>query len=483
MYKAANRNKILIILIVLLLLCLSGLVYWYLNIYLCNVSPKGYEFLEKFIVSKECHTREYELRGTIYNVKDNGDSVSFDMNVWGEDYFQEVSLPWGKLLSERSSIIEGDIFSVDLKISTARTKSKIGSLDLESWEVEQLVFGESEVEEFLEKIYPLLLGEINPFSSEYPLLPDNEIEVGELGEVQSRTTFPSSESLYVILAREYLQSEGLGRRILEGHRDVGISDYLLEVEEFRVSKDYKNVEDSGEESSYISSSCMIIDELIELSTEVSDLEKEMLLGKYCGISSIQKDFLSEIDPSKFLYTEEDFISLLRKERISTDHEVSSHLSFTINLLGDLYSASRMYSNGDLTSDVRISKLRSLIVNEVSTTLSYSDLANLAYVYSLIQKKEGHLESGTYLKELKSIFMEDPSYLLRLIDEDVSSSLFILLAYSEDLEIQDLLDSSIQKIYYSNCKEVSGIYALWDGRVYRAGTNVRFLKLLLNSYDK
>ena len=55
------QNKLLIVLSILLVLCISGLGYWYFFMYRCGVLPQGYEFLDRFVVKNECKDREYKV--------------------------------------------------------------------------------------------------------------------------------------------------------------------------------------------------------------------------------------------------------------------------------------------------------------------------------------------------------------------------------------------------------------------------------------
>ncbi len=327
MYKAANRNKILIILIVLLLLCLSGLVYWYLNIYLCNVSPKGYEFLEKFIVSKECHTREYELRGTIYNVKDNGDSVSFDMNVWGEE---GMTFEIDKNDLREFDMIE-NLLPVTLRFSFNRSKDlkilknfdareiSLEELDPDNLEYEEYLVGLRTYLENKNEVYNLGGDYASGFISSYLHNPLWDIHLLSL------VTKPSEEESIIRELRALLPFKDTQKVIQDG-ASVSVNSYV----------EYKTQD------------CKIVESVIS-DFQVSESQKKSLFFENCSLEQLVNDVSVLNLGEDVLYSQNDFLDSVNFFRIN-----ESNLSTREFVESDIFSLNEEEMFGIL-SDISVAR--------------------------------------------------------------------------------------------------------------------------------
>lgn len=428
MYKAANRNKILIILIVLLLLCISGLVYWYLNIYLCNVSPKGYEFLEKFIVSKECHTREYELRGTIYNVKDNGDSVSFDMNVWGEEGSGErISLPresWDgqnwegfDYLYVRYSFVRKGIFE-RLKLSNV----------------------------FLDRDFPV----VEYYSR---ILLDIRREIISSG---IKISAPSGSDYRDIYPYYYLENPLFYVHVasfIGVEKDDVLFSKVLEYKEF-----FSTEEDSQDANSklemevdvynqYKTQACSIIEGIF---WNLSEDEKSARMREFCDARKVLQDINSNFYGNSNIqnYTVDDFLSGINEERIINSlQDWPAEIGYLnerelFQMLEDLKVVARYYPENAQDANILFDKVKSYLINLTLTKNNYS-FFNICFLREILSPEASISLDSSISSILRDFSLEDFRKIEKFdpLGEIYCSSLFL---NSEDLFLRKWSRSVLEK---------------------------------------
>ena len=517
MDKSAQR-KVLIILVILLLSCLGGLIYWYFFNYKCGVLPNEFEFLEKFNTRNECRQKEYEMKGVIYNIREKEGGVIFDFNIWDKDtressYYENLELP-------RNSF-KGNFELTEENWSAVEAKLILYGSGRKEIEIDELRMTEEEYSEVFNIVYEAI--------TEGPLNTKEEIVFGTKPEgsvyvgVRKRESYSESElslvpenlkyfayvydgftnkSLYIpwILSYVYSYKDKLGGIIKIDKEDVLAS--LDSVYNTKIEIEKSNAESTPnpncqpktenynpliiDDTRYEKSNSFACLMLYQISENIGSVDIEVF-DEYCSIgyfeSSIQ-DYIQETEFS-YNYSLPDFLEILDIEEFKKNGEdwrSPLHSSNTISILVDTYGA-RKLNEIDLEENLqeRVLFVLNYLMNYdafyIKNICSISQFSNL-----LIKDNSENLktEMESINKEIDSIFFPVGEDILKLSEDDIYGTSLCLEEYEglSKSEVQKLIKLLIYKAVELNLYDDKEIRGIWGDLEYDIRVNSRFLKLLI-----
>ncbi len=506
------QNKKLTILSILFVLCILGLGYWYFFMYRCGILPRGYEFLERFVVENKCGEKEYKVRGIMYNIREEGSNFIFDLNAWdtekGESlYYKDISLnlDWSadKDIQDLGSIPRNILLTVnlsedslitfkleDLKLGeeiyldsqgilydSIKNFNKLEKDNLESvtTEVYDIKSESGDTETFYHNtdgFYNLTL---------YQLWIDSYL-FKNAGKENSNFFDVSSIANFESMTANFLKNRE-DRREMEATSEGGSCDDK-ECE----SKDFITV---NEEISHIQNSSFGCNMIKEIDNNIGDRRFFNLLSKeFCNINGIKKDIENLQNKKQEVFVrEEDLLQSLSLSRIveKSNYEVTEEmlpLENSINFLPDILIVKDMGIGSFETFALEMAK-DSLIYEYIYRgEIGVRDVCSLAYASKVASQYSDDPFFLEILNNIKLMFLEDINKTLSLLDTSSYASFLCIEAYQEDMELRDLFLSRVFKSVYVNLYNDDNKKGIWENdNYYNIRTNARLLKILLENYEE
>ena len=508
------KIKLIFILILLLIINLTGLAYWYFFIYKCKVLPSQYQFLEGFVVENNCREKEFLVNGYVYNAKIDGNNFVFDLNSWNKEnrssvYKSDLSLNLDLFENEEVKLSQISNLSTELKIRIS------SSGDIKSWSLIPIKLENGTYTKVIESIYENLVT-FNKNENKLLGAITTEVFKGKNKDGSTEILYHNSDSLYdLTLYKLWIDSffmKNADDKGINGYSKILSSNNLSEialnflderenVTNARIELTDTAIAEGGscpsakealiiEEKSYLqkhSLGCTLVEEIYQ--NGLDENVKALLSNEFCNIANVKKDIESMTTTSLSSYTEEDLLQSINIDRISkkTNYVVIDEmlpLENYLNFIADTFIIQNNYPNlfdNQALNIVKLSVIDQILYRE---NFGINDLCTLAYSTKVASQYTKETFYKDVLNSIKTVLLEDITNTSKLFDESSYASFLCTEVYKEDEDLKEFLFSRIWKSIYLNLYDEQDKKGLWeDDGYYNIRTNTRFLKLLLENYEK
>ncbi|MHC1716779.1 MAG: hypothetical protein AB9915_02780 [Candidatus Dojkabacteria bacterium] len=495
-----KRKNTLTILISLLSLSLIALVAWYFFIYRCNQIPSKYNIFSKYITSNSCQKTSISMQGILYNMRKEGENLTFDLSVWNKDTkeseeIKNITIPFNeniqKELANTKYIAPVEIsFDIQKKYKYLVILQDNGK---EEWVLKKIGIAEEKYLQTIKNLYSILTDKsltINGETYDFPILSQYILENEEIKNLQT-VGYKDLASLYrpyiQILTKENKNSS-LNSLLA---KELNLKEYMNGLNQYiknELSSTSEETKEEDKDSVLISEytyfgACSLVKEIVT-QTKLSEEEKSLLVKEYCNFGNLEET-LANIKKLNLRYTINDLIGNINTYNLAIKERDESAADVT-----NPYLASDLLSFADLTGNSNTSKSDIYNLASISTAntllseaqIYLKDFCELMYSEYLTEKNFD-LKRNIPENMFRTLLDQDTSKMVEYMSEEIESGLLCMLSEHTDIFVSEFYNSILTKYLlvdvYARQGRENGI---WDGNTFKITDNARLYELLLRQYE-
>lgn len=495
-----NRKKILITLSILFFLSLSSLVAWYIFFFRCQKLPDKYSFFEKYITQNTCTSTSISLKGTMFNIRKEGENLKFDINAWDTttkktETLKDIYIPYDDNTKTQLSDVSY-LAPVELTLKLEKKYKYIliqEESSSEEWNLKKITYTKADYLQYLRDLFYVLTfnaldieGQTFPYSvlSSVEILVNGEENIATIGE----NNLASLYRMYVLLSgtkNKEIDYENL-------HSDFTVNSYMDALTNFLSNnlkienKEQTEPEDNDGtlllKSGYFGG-CTLTKRIIN-DFEISEIEKEKLIKEYCNIGRVG-DILTNVKKLNFRYTNNDLLGSINTERFQQSQYgepeiLNMFLPSDLLATADLVSSDNNKKN-DIYNLSSLFLINSILQEENSINLyNFCSYLSSNYFSKELFSQDEIINNNTY----RILLDQDITKMTEYMSDDIQAGLLCIFPESTDKYVEEFNNSILAKyltVDWFNSSEEKD-HALWDGSIYRIIDNSRLYEILLRHYE-